>query len=500
VKSKNSTAIVEHISMPISIYNTLSGTKEEFKPLIKGKATIYVCGPTVYDIPHIGHVRSAFVFEVIRRILSEYCDVTFVRNVTDIDDKIIERALLERISPNEVAKKYLSDYRSVLSRAGLTRPTHEPKATDQSSLKAMHQLIKTLCEKGLAYDVSGNVYFKVHAFSSYGKLSGQRMDALLENVRKESGEGKRDPLDFALWKKSKADEPAWDSPWGKGRPGWHIECSAMSMYHLGESFDIHGGGKDLLFPHHENERAQALGAGKGFAKVWIHHGLLTVDSRKMSKSLKNYVTLDEVLKRYPLDALILFFLQSHYSQDADFTWEKMNGFHEAVKSFYRLFKETQGIASKAGASLLKNEEGILLASLEDDFNTPKAIACLFKVLSKANEFLKQGKIKEASGCAEWIVEHGRWMGLFADGIKNDRAKKTVSDSRLKDIIRIRDQARRDKKFKVSDLIRSRLEEMGFDVNDKETESKVTLINDCGDPELRNKLRNKLERLHKEIDK
>ena len=334
--------------MTLRIFNSLSQQKEEFLPLEPGTVKMYVCGPTVYDDPHLGHLRSAYVFETMRRYLqSPICGykVSFVRNVTDVDDKIIEKAR-ERGAPDlsqavsEVSGAYFDRYKRDLRRLGISEPTHEPKATEH--IGQMLHLIDRLLKKGMAYESEGDVYYDVRRFGGYGKLSHQNQKAMLENVRVDKNEKKRDPLDFALWKRAKDGEPSWPGPWGAGRPGWHIECSAMSMQYLGETFDIHGGGRDLIFPHHENEVAQSEGATlKPFARFWVHHGLITVAGQKMSKSLKNFITLDAVLKEDPRfggEILKLTFLGTHYSAPLDYSSERVSMDRAVWKKFFTFFQ------------------------------------------------------------------------------------------------------------------------------------------------------------------
>jgi len=313
----------------IKIYNSLKREKEEFKPLVKDEVRMYVCGPTVYDEPHIGHARSAYIFDVIRRYLQyRGYDVTFVRNVTDVDDKIINKAKEEfkgedlNSAVKKVSSKYFASYQKCMDELGIREPNAQPKATEY--IDKMIEFIETLIEREAAYVADGDVYFDIKKAKNYGKLSNQSLDNMESGARVAPGEKKQDPLDFALWKKAKEDEPSWDSPWGRGRPGWHIECSVMSSDILGDEFDIHGGGIDLIFPHHENELAQSQGAGKGFARYWIHNGLLTINGQKMAKSLGNFVTVDEVLSKYNPDILKILYLGAHYSNPVDFSWKKMD--------------------------------------------------------------------------------------------------------------------------------------------------------------------------------
>ncbi|KPK43663.1 MAG: hypothetical protein AMK74_06460, partial [Nitrospira bacterium SM23_35] len=294
----------------MKIYNTLTGRKEEFIPLSVNEVKIYACGVTVYDYCHIGHARSAIVFDVMRKYFQHKgFQVTYVRNFTDIDDKIINRARQEGIPWDTVAQKYTDEYYADMDRLGVGRADIEPKATEY--IGEIIAIVQKLIEEGFAYEIDGSVYYSVEAFPEYGKLSKRDKDEMVAGARIEIDERKRNPLDFALWKKSKADEPFWESPWGKGRPGWHIECTAMSMQHLGESFDIHGGGADLLFPHHENEIAQSEAAtGKPFAKYWVHNGFITIDKEKMSKSLGNFFTIREVLDRFDPEVVRFFLLST----------------------------------------------------------------------------------------------------------------------------------------------------------------------------------------------
>lgn len=456
--------------MTLRIHNTLTGAVEPLVPLKPGKIAMYVCGPTVYDDPHLGHLRSAFAFEIIRRVLdAEFGEknVTFVRNVTDIDDKIIQRATERKADWKTIATTYHEAYLKDTARLGVRPPTHEPKATDH--LHGMHAIIQKLIERGLAYAANGSVYFNVRKFASYGTLSHQKIDEMLENTRGEAGEGKADALDFALWKRTKEGEPFWDSPWGPGRPGWHIECSAMSAKFCGEEFDIHGGGKDLVFPHHENERAQSMAAfGGNFARTWIHHGLVTIDGRKMSKSLGNFFTLDAFLKKYPVDVLKLFFLQSHYSQDVDFTWEKMAAIQEALRSMSDFLEKVLGARLAAAAAGAVERAGRLdgfLDSMRNDFNTPQALTFLFAILREGNSKLAKDDAAGAEACADALLASARFLGLF-----EDLGTKRMPE--VDEILRLRAEARKKKMFAVSDRIRDELARLGLRIEDGKDGSRV----------------------------
>jgi cysteinyl-tRNA synthetase len=488
--------------MSLRIYNTLTRREEPFLPADEKRGvTLYVCGPTVYDDPHIGHLRSAYVFEVIRRVLERSWKVTFVRNVTDVDDKIIDRAAADKLPIAAVTEKYLRAYHAALEKLGARPPDAEPRATE--SIADMQALVARLLERDAAYRAAGNVYFRVKRFAGYGELSRQKPDEMLENVRTEPGEGKEDPLDFALWKKSAPGEPSWDSPWGPGRPGWHLECSAMSTRRLGPTFDIHGGGRDLLFPHHENERAQSLAAGEGkFARVWMHHGLLTIEGRKMSKSLGNFVSLDDVLKKHSLDAVKLFFLQSHYRSDVDFTWAKMAALEEAVRSFYLFFEK----APAAGPLAPRDREAAsahyleLREALEADFNTPGAVAVLFTVLRKGNEALAKGDLAGAAARARWLADAAELFGLF--GPAHARAAGDGAWRRaLEELLRFRDEKRLAKRYDISDFIRAELVAMGFEAEDQKGGSHVMRLRAGGeDPALEERLKKLLDDARRRAEK
>jgi cysteinyl-tRNA synthetase len=454
---------------------------------------MYVCGPTVYDDPHLGHLRSAFAFEIIPRVLKLEFDppadpqnpnrksnVTFVRNVTDIDDKIIQRAADRGASWETIAKTYYEAYRRDTDRLGVEPPTVEPRATE--NLEGMFAIIRDLEKSGMAYASAGSVYFAVRKFAAYGQLSHQKVDEMLANWRGEPGDGKSDGLDFALWKRSKEGEPSWESPWGPGRPGWHIECSAMSARFCGKEFDIHGGGKDLVFPHHENERAQSIAAfGGRFARTWIHHGLVTIDGHKMSKSSSNFLTLNAFLEKCPggIDILKLFFLQSHYTQDVDFTWEKMSALHEAYRSLAD-FIEKAGAQRPQGA--YGDDSGAFFGALKNDFNTPEAVANLFILLKTGNIALAAGRAGEARACANAIWSRGHFLGLF------ESLQTGVAVPELDRILEIRKRARETKKYAAADQIRTDLEKLNLKVEDHKSGSRIVGLADADLLKLRSELR------------
>ena len=461
----------------MKLYNTLTRKTEPLAPLKRKSVSIYVCGPTVYDVPHIGHARSAFVFDVLRRYLeSAGFSVRFVRNVTDVDDKIIEKAKQETGSGDlnaacrEVAEKYLKAYHETMDRLGITRPSEEPRATDHV-VPEMTDLIAKLLTQGAAYEAeSGDIYFSVRNFEGYGRLSNRALDELKTGARVEPGEGKRDPLDFALWKAAKPGEPSWKSPWGKGRPGWHIECSAMSTKLLGDAFDIHGGGVDLVFPHHENEIAQARAAGKPFAKVWVHNGLLTVGGEKMSKSLGNWTTVEKVLEVYPHpDYLKILFLKIHYRSPLDYSSQRMEEAKTNWREFARFFQHydqvTDGSASSTAVKEVKEARQRFASAIEEDLNTPVALAVLFDLVNLGHRELESGKDWKRSSITSIfnaLIECGGILGLFHGGLSEESSEKRAS---IEEKIQERDAARKRKDFKKADAIRNELETEGFLLTD-----------------------------------
>ena len=411
----------------LSIYNTLTGKKEPFHSLQPKTVRMYVCGVTVYDYCHIGHARSALVFDVIRRYLefSGY-QVEFVKNFTDVDDKIIKRANEQGVSCDTVTAKYIQAYYEDMGKLGIRQASIEPKATEH--MTDIIRLTETLVKKGLAYQVDGDVYFEVAKYSGYGRLSKRRLDDMLAGARVDVDERKRHPMDFALWKSSKPGEPSWESPWGAGRPGWHIECSAMSMKHLGETFDIHGGGMDLIFPHHENEIAQSCGAtGKEFARYWVHNGFVQINQEKMSKSLGNFFTIREIFEKskWPEaeigEMLRYFLLGTHYRSPLDFSDMSIEEAKNALNGFYDLFmrlKESEDRAT-GDKGLMEAIERCRVAfreAMDDDFNTPVAIAALQGMRSGVNKLLDQGLSTEARKIArEEFRSLGNYLGLFQSG-------------------------------------------------------------------------------------
>ncbi len=464
--------------MPIFIYNSLSRKKDEFIPLKPNEIKMYVCGPTVYDQAHIGHARSAYIFDVIRRyLIYRGYKVTFVRNVTDVDDKIIDKAQKEfkdqdlNIAVKDVSSKYLNLYHEDMKNLGIIDPDVEPRATDYVSQKnpLMQKFIEQLIKNGCAYVSEGDVYFDIKKAKDYGKLSNQAIEKMEIGARIAVGEKKKDPLDFALWKAAKSGEPAWDSPWGKGRPGWHIECSVMSSDILGDEFDIHGGGIDLIFPHHENEIAQSEGAGKKFARYWIHHGLLTINSQKMSKSLGNFITVKDFLDKHKnADLLKLLFLSTHYLHPVDYTEEKIQ---EAKQAFYRisiLWGKIGGPIDKKFTGKIPEEIGRIkdkfISAMDDDFNTPQGLAAIFELVGIANKNLDNQEFVAAS--RDVLLELTGLFGLsLSPSVEAEALSLRVDLHGVKVLVEEREEARKNKNFKKSDQLRKEIEGLGFILED-----------------------------------
>jgi cysteinyl-tRNA synthetase len=429
--------------MALHLYNTLTRRKEPFEPLEPGRVRMYACGITAYDECHIGHARAALTFDVLLRALEfQGYRVTYVRNFTDVDDKIIARAAELGLPWHEVAARYIATYHRDMDRLKIRRPHVEPRATEH--IPQMIALIEDLVGRGVAYPVDGDVYFAVARFPSYGKLSGRDPADLRAGARVEVDERKRDPLDFALWKASKPGEPTWDSPWGPGRPGWHIECSAMSAHYLGDSFDIHGGGADLIFPHHENEIAQSeASTGKLLARTWIHNGFVNIRSEKMSKSLGNVLNVRDLLERVTPEAVKLFLLGTHYRGPVDFTFERLE---EAERSAERLREVVRAVehlplgagppvSEALGAARAAREE--FTAALEDDLNTPRALGALFTLVREVH--LARERVERspdaagAAACRAGVRTLEELAGVLGVGLRPggaDGRRTTVTDPSL----------------------------------------------------------------------
>jgi cysteinyl-tRNA synthetase len=472
--------------MTLRIYNTLTGKKEDFIPLREKQVGMYACGVTVYDLCHIGHARSAIVFDVIYRYLRyRGYEVTFVRNFTDIDDKIIKKANEEGVDYRAIAEKYIKEFNRDMGGLGLEKPSFEPKATDHIS--GMIDLISILIEKGFAYRRDGDVFFSVERFKEYGKLSGRNLDEMQAGARVEIDEKKENPLDFALWKSSKPGEPFWNSPWGEGRPGWHIECSVMSQKYLGETFDIHGGGKDLVFPHHENEIAQSEAAtGKVFARYWIHNGFVNINKEKMSKSLGNFLTIQEALRQWHPEVLRLFFLSHHYRSPLDYSEDSLGDAKTGLDRFYstlnaireELNKPIISSQKKADANAINQSRKIIESfqsrfeeAMDDDFNTAQALGYFYDLQTALNSLLGLSKGQPSdeihSLLRQGYDQFGKigWvLGLFREEphVYMDRQRKEglkklgLSEEAILKSIEERNTARKNKDWKKADEIRNRL--------------------------------------------
>jgi cysteinyl-tRNA synthetase len=385
--------------MGLKIYSTLTRKKEEFQPLRPGKVGMYVCGMTVYDMCHLGHARSAVLFDVIYRyLLYRRYEVTFVRNFTDVDDKIINRANELGEDWRRLGERFIHEFYVDMDALGILRPTFEPRATEY--IDRMQSLIQRLISSGHAYEANGDVLFSVNSFPGYGKLSGKRTEDLISGARVDVDEKKRNPLDFALWKAAKPGEPFWESPWGPGRPGWHIECSAMSMDLLGEGFDIHGGGADLAFPHHENEIAQSEAAtGRLFAKYWIHNGFVNISSEKMSKSLGNVLNIRDILKTVHPEALRLFLISSHYRSPLDYSETSIKESASALERLYSAMASLEEVIDRGGTSMelpdeLTDISNRFVEAMDDDFNTPRPLAILFDAARAINRYSAAASLSE----------------------------------------------------------------------------------------------------------
>ena len=455
--------------MPLRIYDTMSGSKREFAPVTPGRAGIYVCGMTVQDKPHVGHIRASISGDVIRRYLTHLgYEVTYVYNFTDVDDRIIERAGREGVDYTSVSERNIEAYLRYADLHNVIGATVYPRATRH--IEEIHELIRTLVDKGFAYAAGGDVYYEVRKKADYGKLSGRNVDDMRAGVRIEVGEHKRDPLDFVLWKGAKSGEPAWDSPWGPGRPGWHIECSAMSMKYLGEHFDIHGGGQDLIFPHHENEIAQSEAAtGKPFSNFWTENGMVNLAGEKMSKSTGNLFFIEEIASRFDPEVVRYYLLSTHYRSPIDFSEERLA---EAAVAYQRLrsplercetWNATDGAHTPPVGALkeaVAEAESQYSAAMDDDFNSARAIGHLFDFSRQINRALDEGAGAEARSAARVLLDLGGVLGLFW----KDPAGETW-DSEVQELVDSREQARKARDWKSADDLRARLLERGVLVED-----------------------------------
>ena len=462
--------------MALRIFNTLTRRKEDFVPFVPGEARMYVCGVTVYDLCHIGHARSAMVFDVMRRYLRfRNYKVTFIKNYTDVDDRIIRRANEEGVPATTISERYIAEYQKDMASIGVDPADVEPKATEH--IPQMIALIERLIARGVAYVLEGDVYFEVRRFPAYGKLSGKNLDELEAGARVDVDERKRDPLDFALWKAAKPGEPSWPSPWGPGRPGWHIECSAMAMKYLGESFDFHGGGEDLIFPHHENEIAQAEGAtGKPFVRCWSHNGFVNLNSEKMSKSLGNTLWIRDMVRRHDPEALRLYFLGTHYRHPLDYADERITESAKALGRLRALVEEAERVArlgpqppGTGDAALLDQVDAHVarfIAVMDDDFNTPQALAVLFDLLRALHASREPGAGTGAfvAGVGK-LVELARVLGLLEQAARPPAAMDPQLTARVESLIYLREQARKRRDFTEADRLRNELATLNVTLKD-----------------------------------
>ena len=475
----------------MQIYDSFSRQKQKLVPLEDNFFKIYVCGITAYDYCHIGHARSAVVFDVLIRYLRFLgYRVLFVRNFTDIDDKIIKRAQQEGLSCEQIASKYIQAFYQDMDKLNVLRPDVEPKATEH--IPEMIELVQVLLDKGYAYVTPiGDVYFRVKKFSAYGKLSGRNLEELQAGARIAVGEEKEDPLDFALWKSAKPGEPFWDSPWGKGRPGWHLECSAMSKKYLGMPFDLHGGGQDLIFPHHENERAQSEAAfGTTFVRYWMHNGFVQVNSEKMSKSLGNFITIRDIFQNYLPQVLRFFLLTKHYRSPLDYNQQGLNEAERSLKRIYQTLSQVlEALKGKKWKNInlpaevkteFEQSRTNFWDSLDDDLNTARALGFVFNVIRIVNFILADKTLRKSQEIPHFMTEvqdffkqAGSVLGIFEQDpeeflteLKKIQLKrKDIPIDRVEELISLREQVRKEKDFARADQLRSQLEQMGIEIQD-----------------------------------
>jgi cysteinyl-tRNA synthetase len=474
--------------MTIRLYNTATKDKENFIPLKENEAGIYVCGVTVYDLCHIGHARSAIVFDVLVRYLrARGFRVTYVRNFTDVDDKIIMRANESGKDPMALAQENIDAFYEDMDRLSILRPDREPRATEH--IDHMIDMIKVLIEKGFAYVEGNDVYYSVEKLHDYGSLSGRRIEDMKAGARIDVDERKRHPMDFALWKGAKPGEPSWESPWGQGRPGWHMECSVMSNFYLGPTFDIHGGGKDLLFPHHENERAQSVAAnGAEFARYWVHNGFVTVESEKMSKSLGNFITIRDALKEYPAEVLRLFLLSKHYRSPLDFSRKDVLNVQSGLIKIYRTLQRLEFMIGRVGMKSDSRKGGFFtggekddftaefLNLMDDDMNTAGAVGLIFEKIKEMNRIMdaRDGRPDEAllarlAEDRESLLTVGDVLGLLQaepdEFLSSIASPSDIDPEEVEKLIKERADARAGKDWARADTVRGTLQEMGVIIED-----------------------------------
>jgi len=460
----------------LKIYNTLTRKKEEFIPLKKGEVGMYVCGPTVYNYIHIGNARPFIIFEVVRRFLKfKGYKVNYIQNLTDIDDKMINKAKELKITVSELAEKFIQEYFIDADFLNIGKADIHPRATEH--IKEIIALVKGLEEKGYAYEIDGNVFFNVSKFKGYGKLSGQNIEELKEGARVEVDERKKESIDFALWKRMKEGEPAWESPWGKGRPGWHIECSAMSMKYLGKSFDIHTGGSDLIFPHHENEIAQSEAyTGQPFVRYWMHNGYLCLNNQKMSKSLGNIMKVRDISKKYKGEIVRYFILSAHYRNPFNYSEEQLRQAESSLRRLNNTIFNVKYLLEEGKFRKLKdkNDELILekgkeskqkfMEAMDDDFNTPVALSCLFGFAREVNIYLNSLSTKNKE-VLENIIKYYQELAGEILGILKIYNQEESFEQEIKKLIEEREEARKRMNWVKSDQIRDKLKEEGILLED-----------------------------------
>ncbi|MDF1519246.1 MAG: cysteine--tRNA ligase [Brevefilum sp.] len=456
--------------MSLKVYNTLTREKSDFSPIEEGKVRMYVCGPTVYDSAHVGHAMSAMVFDVVRRYLMyRGFEVHYVMNFTDVDDKIIDRAKRLGVDPIELAEKYIEEYKKNLEDLNILPPTEHPRATNE--IDAIIKMVEHLIDKGAAYEVDGDVYFRVEKAKDYGKLSGRKLEEMNAGSRIRVDARKENPMDFAVWKAAKKGEPAWDSPWGPGRPGWHIECSAMNLQHLGDQIDIHGGGNDLIFPHHENEIAQSEAiTGKPFARYWMHNGMLQLKGEKMSKSTGNLIPINEFLEDHSGDVMRLMVISSHYRSPLTFNDEVIEANQRALERLLSAIKPAMESASGApGEITQKLEEQVEITrkgfhdSMDEDFNTAGALGYLFDLARMINQARSEGATSQELKPAQDLFNE--LTGVL--GLKLETSEKAASsaDAFIDLLLDLRQELRAKKEYQLSDRIRDELAELGVIIED-----------------------------------
>lgn len=473
--------------MALKLFNTMTRRKEDFTPLTDKRVNFYACGPTVYDYFHIGNARPLVMFDVFRRYM-EYIgyDVNYIVNITDIDDKIIRRASEEGIDFRAVTRKYTDAFFEGCGKLGVRQASVHPRATEH--IDDMLALIKTLLAKGHAYEADGDVYFDIASFPGYGKLSGRDIEQMQAGARVDVDERKRGPMDFALWKAAKPGEPSWDSPWGPGRPGWHIECSVMSMRYAGDTLDIHAGGQDLIFPHHENEVAQSEAAtGKPFARFWLHNGFLDIEGEKMSKSLGNFLTVKDILAQYDPMAIRVFFLLKHYRSPIDFSQERIREAQAALERLRNAYRTITRVLDRHGAAVDEQPAGTfpeleavtrageeIAAAMDDDFNTAKAMGHLFEIAKTVNS------LDESDPRAAAVMREAKQVfdtiggEVFGISFETGGAAGELADDLIGLLVELRAEARKEKNWAMADTIRKRLAELGVELEDRADETTWTI--------------------------